>query len=120
MEISLDIGGFPIVLCDTAGLRHSTDPVENEGLKRAKEAASTADLVIIVMDASRGTDKLWEQPVEELVRAECQRLNLLYSKCNELSFCFNTLNFIYITFCCARYRKQLPRFVKQARPHNFD
>jgi tRNA U34 5-carboxymethylaminomethyl modifying GTPase MnmE/TrmE len=59
--------------------------VENEGLKRAREAASTADLVIIVMDASRGLEEsIRERPVEELVRYECQRLHLSFSKCLEI------------------------------------
>lgn len=80
LEISLDIGGFPVVICDTAGLRHSVDPVENEGLRRAKEAAATADLVIIVMDASRGPESLWQWPSKDLVRHECERLNLPFSK----------------------------------------
>lgn len=80
LEISLDIGGFPIVLCDTAGLRHSIDPVENEGLKRAREAASLADLIIIVIDASEEPANLLDRPMEEIVRTECSRLNLPFSK----------------------------------------
>lgn len=79
LEISLDIGGYPVVLCDTAGLRQSFDPVENEGLRRAREVASSADLVVIVIDASAAN--LWMgRPVEELVRSECSRLNLSFSK----------------------------------------
>ena len=35
VESALDIGGFPVVLSDTAGLRHATDPVEQEGVRRA-------------------------------------------------------------------------------------
>lgn len=79
VEISLDIGGYPIVLCDTAGLRHSVDPVENEGLRRAREAASTADLVIIVMDISTGPAKLLQLSTKEMARLECERLNLSFN-----------------------------------------
>ncbi|XP_046460734.1 tRNA modification GTPase MnmE-like isoform X3 [Daphnia pulex] len=94
LEISLDIGGFPVVLCDTAGLRHSVDPVENEGLRRAREAAATADLVIIVMDASRGPESLWQQPVKDLIRHECERLNLSFNAENNYLVLLNKLDLV--------------------------
>lgn len=37
VETALDIGGFPILLSDTAGLRESPDFVEREGVRRARE-----------------------------------------------------------------------------------
>ena len=83
------------MICDTAGLRHSVDPVENEGLRRAKEVAATADLVIIVMDASRGPESLWQRPVKDLIRHECERLNLSFSK---KKIRFNFLFSIFPTF----------------------
>lgn len=36
VEVKLDLGGFPVILCDTAGLRESEDTIEMEGIKRAK------------------------------------------------------------------------------------
>lgn len=36
LEVALDIGGYPLVLSDTAGLREATDPVEREGVTRAR------------------------------------------------------------------------------------
>lgn len=42
VETALDIGGFPVVLSDTAGLRDSPDLVEREGVRRAKERAVRA------------------------------------------------------------------------------
>jgi len=47
------VNGIPIRLTDTAGLRHTDDIVEQEGVKRAKQTAETADLVIFIADASR-------------------------------------------------------------------
>lgn len=35
VESALDIGGYPVVVSDTAGLRHAADPVEQEGVRRA-------------------------------------------------------------------------------------
>ncbi|CAL8267487.1 unnamed protein product [Arctogadus glacialis] len=40
VETALDIGGFPVLLSDTAGLRDSPDPVEQEGVRRARERAA--------------------------------------------------------------------------------
>lgn len=75
LEISLDIGGYPVVLCDTAGLRLSDDPIENEGLKRAKVTASLADLVIIVVDASK-LSTLEHSSLAEFIDDQCSRLNV--------------------------------------------
>jgi tRNA modification GTPase len=35
IESTLDLGGYPIVICDTAGLRITNDPIEHEGVTRA-------------------------------------------------------------------------------------
>lgn len=53
VEVSLNISGVPVVLTDTAGWRQTDDPVENEGINRAKQAASEADLLMIVVDGSQ-------------------------------------------------------------------
>ncbi|NXP42214.1 GTPB3 GTPase, partial [Leiothrix lutea] len=52
LEVALDIGGYPLVLSDTAGLRHATDPVEREGVARARARLSQADLVLAVLDVT--------------------------------------------------------------------
>ncbi|NXB10755.1 GTPB3 GTPase, partial [Cnemophilus loriae] len=52
LEVALDIGGYPLVLSDTAGLREATDPVEREGVTRARDRLRQADLVLAVLDAS--------------------------------------------------------------------
>jgi len=53
IEAHLDIGGYPIILKDTAGIRNeSSDPIEYEGIKRALAATKDADIKILVLDAS--------------------------------------------------------------------
>lgn len=52
VEARLNIDGFPIVLADTAGMRDSTDSIEQEGVRRAAQQASQADIVILVVTAS--------------------------------------------------------------------
>jgi tRNA modification GTPase len=51
IEVHLDLDGYPVTLLDTAGIRDSDDPVEQEGVRRARERAAAADLVLWVVDA---------------------------------------------------------------------
>jgi tRNA modification GTPase len=52
IEVHLDLGGYPVTLLDTAGIRESDDPVEQEGVRRARARAAEADLVLWVSDLS--------------------------------------------------------------------
>ncbi|MCY4183134.1 MAG: tRNA uridine-5-carboxymethylaminomethyl(34) synthesis GTPase MnmE [Gammaproteobacteria bacterium] len=49
----IEIDGLPMQLTDTAGLRRTGDPIEREGVNRAREAMAGADLILLVVDASR-------------------------------------------------------------------
>jgi tRNA modification GTPase len=51
LEVFLDLGGFPVTLIDMAGLRDSGDPIEREGVRRARERAARADLRLLVIEA---------------------------------------------------------------------
>lgn len=51
-EINLD--GLPVHIIDTAGLRHSTDPVEQVGIERAWQQIEQADCILLVLDAQVG------------------------------------------------------------------
>ena len=52
IEVHLELDGYPVTLLDTAGIRDSDDPVEQEGVRRARERAAGADLVLWVVDAT--------------------------------------------------------------------
>jgi tRNA modification GTPase len=51
IEVHLDLAGYPVTLLDTAGVRESDDPVEQEGVRRARARAEAADLVLWVEEA---------------------------------------------------------------------
>lgn len=51
IEVPIDLGGVAAVLIDTAGLRDTSDPIEAEGIARARRRAAAADLVIGVASA---------------------------------------------------------------------
>lgn len=54
VELHVNIGGYPVIIADTAGLRTETsDEVEKEGILRAHAYAQKADLVILVIDATK-------------------------------------------------------------------
>jgi tRNA modification GTPase len=76
IEVSLDLGGYPVTVLDTAGIRDSQDPVEQEGVRRARERASQADLVLWVADA---TDP--EPPPADL-RARFPDTWVVFNKCD--------------------------------------
>jgi tRNA modification GTPase len=51
IEVHLDLQGWPVTLLDTAGIRDTDDPVELEGVRRARDRAAGADLILWVEDA---------------------------------------------------------------------
>lgn len=52
IEAILNIGGIPVILSDTAGLRPTTDAIEQEGVRRAQERAGQSDLNIFMLDVT--------------------------------------------------------------------
>lgn len=56
IEERASLGGYPFRVIDTAGLRETEDPVEREGVERARRAAGNADLRIHLVDAAERSD----------------------------------------------------------------
>ena len=52
IEVQLDLDGYPVTVIDTAGIRETDDPVEQEGVRRARARAAEADLVLWLADAA--------------------------------------------------------------------
>ena len=51
IEVHLDLDGVPVTFLDTAGIRETDDPVEREGVRRARERAAGADLILWIVEA---------------------------------------------------------------------
>ena len=51
IEVQLDLDGYPVTVIDTAGIRETDDPVEQEGVRRARARAADADLVLWLADS---------------------------------------------------------------------
>ncbi len=75
IEGHLDIGGYPIILQDTAGIRVSNDTIEQLGIDKAKEIQKEADIKIIVLDISKG-----QQMPEEFISLICPNTIILVNK----------------------------------------
>ena len=54
VESTLVVGGIPIQVLDTAGIRETADTVEKLGVERSRSAAQNADLVLLTVDAAQG------------------------------------------------------------------
>ena len=67
IEEFLDIEGIPVRIMDTAGIRESHDPVEKEGIKRAKGKISESDLVVLILDGSVDLEKE-DREIAELIK----------------------------------------------------
>jgi tRNA modification GTPase len=68
IEVQLDLDGYPVTVIDTAGIRETDDPVEQEGVRRARARASEADLVLWLADTDAQTIEREESAPVWLVR----------------------------------------------------
>lgn len=78
----ISLKGIPIKVRDTAGLRESDNPVEQEGIKRAWQEINKADAVLLLVDASQGITHDDEAIIRQL---ESVNYQLVYSKCDLLT-----------------------------------
>eukprot|EP01125_Pyxidicula_operculata_P019288 TRINITY_DN6983_c0_g1_i1.p1 TRINITY_DN6983_c0_g1~~TRINITY_DN6983_c0_g1_i1.p1 ORF type:complete len:465 (+),score=50.18 TRINITY_DN6983_c0_g1_i1:60-1454(+) len=75
LEIRLDLGGYPIVVADTAGLNtEATDPVEQEGIRRARERFENSSIKIVMLDTDEVSivDKEYDRQIK-LIQMESNR-----------------------------------------------
>jgi tRNA modification GTPase len=77
IEEYININGIPVKVIDTAGIRETEDAVEKIGVERAKNAIKTADLVIMMIDASEG---MREEDIKILDRLKDKKIILIINK----------------------------------------
>jgi tRNA modification GTPase len=77
------IGGIPIKLVDTAGIRQALDEAESIGIRKSMEALADADLVLVVLDASQHATSQATLEDDELLRqAESRPVIVVANKCD--------------------------------------
>jgi tRNA modification GTPase len=77
----IDLDGIPVHVADTAGIRETSDLIEAEGIRRARQALGSADIVLLIRDASEGdaadVGLLAEVPVGVRVIEVANKVDLL-------------------------------------------
>ncbi len=79
IEEFITINGIPLKLIDTAGIRNAKDEVEKIGIKKSKQIASEADLIIAIFDSSK---ELEEEDREILELIKNKKAIILLNKCD--------------------------------------
>ena len=79
IEEFVTIEGIPLKLIDTAGIRDAKDEVEKIGIKKSREIANTADLVIAIFDSSKELDR---EDIEILELIKNKKSIIILNKCD--------------------------------------
>jgi tRNA modification GTPase len=74
---SVALGGIPVKLVDTAGIRHALDEAESLGIRKSMEALADADIVLLVLDASQ---PLSDEDRELLIHVEGRTAIAVHNK----------------------------------------
>lgn len=77
IEESVNVAGVPLVLMDTAGIHDTDDTVEMIGVSKSRQSLQEADLVIVMLDASRDLEN---EDFEILNETECKKRIVLLNK----------------------------------------
>ena len=72
IEVAIDLRGYPVIMVDTAGIRDAADPVEQEGVRRARQRAENADLTLW-LDDGEGAQATAANGRRMVVRTKCDR-----------------------------------------------
>ena len=80
VEESASLGGVPIVLIDTAGLRDSDDKVERIGIERTTKAIAGADMLILVLDGSQDLDEEDEKVLQFIEKMSTDHMLVVINK----------------------------------------
>lgn len=82
LERTVPLGRVLLRLCDTAGIRETDDPVESIGVERSRERLAVADIVFLLLDASRPPDAE-DEALLDTVRHTCKgNVLVLLNKCD--------------------------------------
>ncbi len=73
----VSLGGIPVELVDTAGLREAEDEAEQIGIRKSREALADADIVLLVLD---GTQALLQEELELLAALKLRRAIVIVNK----------------------------------------
>ncbi len=99
LEEEMKLGNLHFRLIDTAGIRETNEVVEREGIRRSKQAMQTADLILLVLDASQG---LCEESQALLASAPKEKTLLIWNKIDLQTLEGDNLGFPFCVFVSAK------------------
>lgn len=87
IEIYLDLDGYPVTLIDTAGIHDTSDPIEQEGIRRAKARAADADLIFWLVDGRTDEVGIAPSPADwnEAIPSDPGRVWTIRNKLDDLA-----------------------------------
>lgn len=89
IDMKISLAGIPVTLYDTAGIRHTDDPIELEGVNRAKKLLNNADLLLFVLDLGAKTD---EDNLEAKAKEAIEEFIDLSAQSKDFFIVFNKLD----------------------------
>lgn len=99
LEEEMKLGNLHFRLIDTAGIRETNEVIEKEGIRRSKQAMETADLVLLVMDASK---EMCQESQALLASAPKEKTLLIWNKIDLQTPQAIDLNFPFCAFVSAK------------------
>lgn len=99
VESQLVVGGIPLQVLDTAGIRATEDRVEQLGVERSTQAATQADLVLLVLDAQQGWTEAEQTIYDRLTQSPTKKILLVINKIDLLDRAFQP-NVFLPPFAC--------------------
>ena len=95
IEEFVDVEGIPLKLIDTAGIRNSSNEIEQIGIQKSKKLADSADLIIAIFDITKNLTEDDEELLEIIKDKECiillNKIDVL-SENIELEKCLKSIN----------------------------
>jgi len=85
IEVHLDLDGYPVTVIDTAGIRDTNDPIEQEGVRRARLRAEEADLVLWMTEGGEGRAEEVGAPADTAVWLVRNKIDLESAKGSSMS-----------------------------------
>jgi tRNA modification GTPase len=106
LEDHLRLNGLHFKVSDTAGIRETTEDIEQEGIRRSKQAMQQADLVLLVLDAHRG---LMDEDRQLLTLVPPDKSIVIWNKVDLPHVSLPALNFPFVVQLSAKQRDGLEK-----------
>lgn len=110
LEDSLRLNGLHLKLSDTAGIREAGEMIEQEGIRRSKEAMRQADLILLVLDAHRGLDEQDYSLIKEVPKS---KTIAIWNKIDLPYHALPVLDLPHVTTLSAKHRHGLDDLKKK-------